>query len=193
MPAHTGVRCLHSRTERPRPSSHQASRYRVTMRIHRILAAAAASALLLVTAAPAQAASDVMKVTVYHQAVSPTQTTGTGIGAVRTFMSPIAVDGKAADGQYFTGTLTTLATGIKGDQEIRSSNLTFVIGSETNQLVIGGISLYPAAGATIAPGTRTTRPIIGGSGTYDGARGQVVSTNLGADGWTHVFLIKKPA
>ena len=91
------------------------------------------------------------------------------------------------------GTLTTLATGLPGDQELRASNLVFVIGDEANQLVIGGISLYPAAGATIAAGTRTTRPVIGGSGTFAGATGEVVTTNLGADGWTHVFLIQQPS
>ena len=36
---------------------------------------------------------------------------------------------------------------------------------------------------------RTVRPVLGGSGIYDGASGQVISTNLGADGWTHVFRI----
>jgi len=52
--------------------------------------------------------------------------------------------------------------------------------------------LYAPAGATLAPGARTVRPVIGGSGDYKGARGQVVSTNLGANGWTHVFDITLP-
>ena len=168
------------------------------MRILKALAAVTAALAMLVTAAPAHAAAGVAskvtsitKVAVYHQAVTPTNVTGTGIGTVRTFLIPIAVNGIAADGQYMTGTLTTLATGLPGNQEIRSSNLTFVFDGEANQIVVGGISLYPAAGSTIAVGTKTIRPILGGSGTYAGARGEVVSTNLGADGWMHVFLLKK--
>lgn len=158
-----------------------------------MIGASIAALALLLAAPPAHAGQAVERVTVYHQAVDPIAVTGSGIGTVRTFFAPIAVDGKAADGQYFTGTLTTLVTGLKGNQEVRASNLVFVIGDEANQLVIGGISLYPAAGATIAAGTKTTRPIIGGSGIYAGATGEVVTTNLGADGWTHVFLIQRPS
>ena len=56
-------------------------------------------------------------------------------------------------------------------------------------LIARRILCYVEPGATLAPGQRTVRPVLGGSGTYDGASGQVVSTNLGADGWTHVFRI----
>lgn len=134
--------------------------------------------------------SNVSIIRVYHAAAAPTSITGSGIGTVRTFFIPIAVDGVAADGQYLVGTLTTLAEGVSDGQELRSSNLTFVVGDEANQLVVGGVSLYPPAGATLAPGQRTIRPILGGSGTYDGARGQIISTNLGPDGWTHVLRIR---
>lgn len=132
----------------------------------------------------------VTEVTVTHAAVTPTATTGTGLGTVRTFYVPIDVDGVSADGQYLTGTLTTLAEGGDGDQELRSSNLVFVFGDEANQLVVGGISLYPSAGATLAVGEETVRPVVGGSGSYSGARGDVVSTNLGGEGWSHVFRIR---
>jgi hypothetical protein len=168
------------------------------MRIFKALAAVTAALAMLISAAPAHAAADaaqtatgITRVSVYHQAVTPTNVSGSGIGTVRTFLVPIAVNGKAANGQYMTGTLTTLATGLPGNQEIRSANLTFVFGDDANQIVLGGTSLYPAAGATIAVGTKTIRPILGGSGTYAGARGEVVSTNLGADGWMHVFLLKR--
>ena len=141
---------------------------------------------------PAQAGTEREVVRVYHQAVTPTATSGSGIGMVRTFFIPIAVDGKAADGQYLTGTLTTLAENVSDGQELRASNLTFVFGEEADQLVVGGISLYPPAGATLAPGTKTVRPVLGGSGKYDGARGQVISRNYGADGWTHIFRLVLP-
>lgn len=131
----------------------------------------------------------VTEVAVTHGVVKATSTTGTGLGTVRTFFIPFEVDGISSDEQYLSGTLTTLGEGVKGDQEIRGSNLTFVFGDEANQLVVGGISLYPAAGATLAIGEETVRPVIGGSGTYEGATGEVVSTNLGDEGWSHVFRI----
>lgn len=168
------------------------------MRTLRTPAAAVAALVLAIAAmiglsAPAQAAgSGTITVSVYHQAVSPTLVTGSGIGTVRYFQAPIAIDNKAADGQYFTGTLTTLATDVQGNQEIRASNLIFVLGNTQDQLVVGGISLYPAAGATLAVGAKVVRPVTGGSGKYAGATGQVISTNLGANGWTHVFKIHLP-
>ena len=123
----------------------------------------------------------------------PTAVTGSGIGTVRYFAMPIAVNGVAADGQYMTGTLTTLDVGVPGGQEIRASDLNFVFGSSENQLIVGGIAIYPAAGATLADGARVVRPVIGGSGKYAGAVGQVISTNLGSKGWTHVFKIRIPS
>jgi len=131
----------------------------------------------------------VTEVTVTHAVVTPTGTTGTGPGTVRTFYIPIDVDGVSSDGQYLSGTLTTLAEGVNGGQELRSSDLIFVFGEEANQLVVGGISLYPSAGATLAIGEETVRPVVGGSGSYSGAQGEVVSTNLGDQGWSHVFRI----
>lgn len=129
------------------------------------------------------------EVTVTHAVVTPTATIGSGAGTVRTFYIPIDVDGVSAEGQYLSGTLTTLAEGISGDQELRGSDLVFVFGEEANQLVVGGISLYPPAGATLAIGEETVRPVVGGSGTYSGAQGEVISTNLGDEGWSHVFRI----
>jgi hypothetical protein len=144
---------------------------------------------------PAQAApkSGITTVTVYHQPVVPTAVTGSGIGTVRYFSIPMAVNGVAADGQYLTGTLTTLDIGVPGGREIRASDLNFVFGSSDDQLVVGGIAIYPAAGATLADGARVVRPVIGGSGKYAGAAGQAISTNLGAKGWTHVFKIRIPS
>lgn len=162
----------------------------------RALAALVTTLALVGVAVPAHAAEShgtgVTTVTVYHQPVTTTSVTGSGLGTVRTFFAPTAVNGKAADGQYLTGTLTTVADGLPGNQEVRSSNLIFVFGSIDNQLVIGGGALYPSAGATLAVGTRVIRPVIGGSGTYAGAVGQAISTNLGANGWTHVFKIRLP-
>jgi hypothetical protein len=161
------------------------------MKITRILLASILSIGLVtaVAVAPASAAEKPITVRVYHEAVNPISVIGSGIGAVRTFFIPISVNGKSADGQYLTGTLTTLNTAMPGGQELRSSNLAYVFGEEKDQMIVGGISLYPPAGATIAAGQTTVRPVIGGSGTYSGARGQVVSTNMGVNGWTHVFKV----
>lgn len=158
----------------------------------RLLLMLSAAALLTAGLAPgAQAKQSAPEtIRVYHQAVSPSAVFGSGVGATRYFFIPIAVNGRAASEQYLAGTLTTLAENVDGNLELRASNLTFVFGAEPDQIVVGGISLYPPAAATLAPGARTVRPVIGGSGKYFGARGQVVSTNLGADGWTHVFRIR---
>lgn len=166
------------------------------MKITRSLSALLIGLMALVgLAIPAQAApkSGITTVTVYHQPVVPTAVTGSGIGTVRYFSVPMAVNGVAANGQYLTGTLTTLDVGIPGGQEIRGSNLIFVFGASDDQLVVGGIAIYPAAGATLADGARVVRPVIGGSGKYAGAAGQAISTNLGAKGWTHVFKIRIPS
>jgi hypothetical protein len=166
------------------------------MKITRSLSALLIGLMALVgIATPAQAApkSGITTVTVYHQPVVPTAVTGAGIGTVRYFSIPMAVNGVAADGQYLTGTLTTLDIGVPGGREIRASDLNFVFGSSDDQLVVGGIAIYPAAGATLADGARVVRPVIGGSGKYAGAAGQAISTNLGAKGWTHVFKIRIPS
>jgi hypothetical protein len=161
------------------------------MKITRVILATITSIGLVgaVAVSPVSAADKPITVRVYHQAVNPIAVSGTGIGTVRTFFIPIAVNGTAADGQYLAGTLTTLDTAMPGGQELRTSNLTYVFGAEKDQMVVGGVSLYPPAGATIAAGQTTIRPVVGGSGKYSGARGQVVSTNMGANGWTHVFKV----
>ena len=161
------------------------------MKITRFVLAAVLSLSLVtvVAVAPASAADKPITVRVYHQAVTPIAVSGAGIGAVRTYFIPMAVDGKSADDQYLTGTLTTLDPAMPNGQELRSSNLTFVFGAEKVQIVVGGVSFFPPTGATIAIGQSTIRPVVGGSGKYSGARGQVVSTNLGANGFTHTFKV----
>jgi len=162
------------------------------MNIRALLAALFLGPLLVgALASPTQAADNTKRETIriYHEPVSPIAVSGSGIGEVRTFLIPMAVDGVAGDGQYLSGTLTTLATNMLGGQELRASNLIFVFGAEEDQIVVGGVSLYPPAGATLAPGTKTVRPVVGGSGKYDGARGQVISRNYGPDGWTHTFRV----
>lgn len=161
----------------------------------RALAAAATALAVIGVAAPAGAAPDrnaVTTVRVYHEPVTTTSVTGSGLGTVRTFFAPIAVNGVPADGQYLTGTLTTIADGLPGNQEVRASDLIFVFGSMDDQLVVGGGAIYPSGGATLAVGARVIRPVIGGAGKYAGAAGQAISTNLGANGWTHVFKIRIP-
>lgn len=158
----------------------------------RALAASVAVALsisIAAGAAPALAAETPVVVVITHAPLAPTAVLGSGLGTVRTFYVPARVNGKASAGSYLTGTLTTIAVGLENNRELRSANLVVVVRAEANQLVIGGLSAYPADGSTIAPGQRTTRPVIGGSGIYDGARGSVTSTNLGEAGWRHVFRI----
>jgi hypothetical protein len=150
-------------------------------------------AALLSVALPATAQTSTKpgQIQVIHGVVAPTLVQGEGLGAVRTFMISTTVSGKGGVNYYLAGTLTTVAIGMLGDQELRTSNLTFVFGSEANQIVVGGVSLYPTTSATLATNQKTVRPIIGGSGTYNGARGYVLSTNRGTDGWTHDFYLLK--
>jgi len=169
---------------------------RKSKRMTAVAAAALLSAVVtvLATAGAASAASTTSKeriVTVTHGAVAPTLIEGEGLGAVRIFMIPTTVGKKGGANYYLTGTLTTVAVGLPDDGELRSSNLTFVFGGEENQIVVGGISLYPSSSSTLATGQQTIRPVLGGSGTYNGARGYVLSTNRGAAGWTHVFHLLK--
>jgi len=127
------------------------------------------------------------QIVVTHGVIKPTATVGEGLATVRTFIIEITADGKSGDNYYLVGTLTTVGKVLKGEDEIRSANLNFVLGDISNQVVLGGVSLYPPVGATIAPGTETIRPIIGGSGEYEGAEGQVISKNLGDAGWSHIL------
>ncbi len=164
------------------------------MRIARPLVAALALVLglSLVGAAPASARERVEIVTITHAPTAPTAVVGTGLGTVRTYYVLTAVNGRKSPASgYMSGTLTTIATGLSDNKELRSSNLVFVVGSESNQLVIGGLSLYNTDLSTIAAGTTTVRPIIGGSGIYSGARGTVVTTNLGDQGFRHVFRLAR--
>ena len=158
-----------------------------------LAAVALATAVLVGTAGTAEArhhgSEHVKKVVITHAVVTPTLVTGSGLGMVRTFSAPITVNGVADAGSYFAGTLTTVMLETSTNQDVRSSNLTFVVKKPENQLVVGGVAVYPADGSTLAVGAKTTRPITGGSGKYSGATGWVVSTNLGANGWKHVFHV----
>lgn len=146
--------------------------------------------LSLIGAAPAAAKERVSVVTITHAPTAPTAVVGSGLGTVRTYYVPTAINGrKAPTTGYMSGTLTTIATGLADTKELRAANLVFVVGSEPNQLVVGGLSIYNTDLSTIAAGTTTVRPVIGGSGIYSGARGTVVTTNLGDQGWRHVFRL----
>lgn len=155
----------------------------------RLVAAALAVLLGLsfVGAAPASAKERQSTLTITHAPVTPTSITGSGLGTLRTYYAPTTVTGRNSRSGYMSGTLTTIATGLVDGQEARAANLVFVVGSEPNQLVVGGLSLYSTDGNTLLSGQSTVRPIIGGSGIYSGARGSVTSTNLGDAGWRHVF------
>ena len=165
------------------------------MAIVRPLVAALAVVLgLSLIGAPNAAAKDAREkrsvVTITHAPITPTAVIGSGLGTVRTYYIPTAVTGRKAPATgYLAGTLTTIVTGLPDSTELRASNLVFVVGSEPNQLVVGGLSVYNTDLSTLGAGATTIRPIIGGSGIYSGARGSAESTNLGEKGWRHVFRL----
>lgn len=152
--------------------------------------------LLIVSAIAAfsifQNLSTTQEIIITHDVVTPTATSGSGIGTVRTFNIPITVDGVSGPNDYLVGTLTTWVEASGDKDELRSTDLVFIFGEEQDQIAMGGISYYPPAGATLSANTETVRPIIGGTGIYQGAVGQVTSTNLGDAGWTHVLEVKLP-
>ena len=71
--------------------------------------------------------------------------------------------------------------------EIRIGRLIFSFANAADQIVVDGVSVYPAAGATIAVDSSTIRPITGGSGAYAGARGWCESFHLADGTWKHVL------
>ena len=150
------------------------------------------AAVTLIGAAPASAVESqptMSIIVITHPPVVPLLVQGAGIGAVRTFYTPVDVRGSGGGTHYMTGTLTTTAKTADGGREIRVANLVFVLGRSFNQIVVGGVAYYPADGSTLAVGDKAVRPIIGGSGRYARAHGWVVSTNLGDAGWRHEFHV----
>ena len=92
---------------------------------------------------------------------------------------------------YITGTLTVTAsnqptTGI----EVRIADLTFSIGNQSDQLVIGGSAVYDTLSSTLAIGVKTIRPVLGGSGKFAGARGFAESVQRQDGTWSHTFYIR---
>ncbi len=111
----------------------------------------AGSLLVLVALFYAFSSQSNEQIVVTHGVITPTATVGEGLATVRTFIIEITADGKSGDNYYLVGTLTTVGKVLKGEDEIRSANLNFVLGDISNQVVLGGVSLYPPVGATIAP------------------------------------------
>ena len=127
-------------------------------------------------------------VTITHAPTAPTAVVGTGLGTVRTYFVPTAVSGrKAPDDRlherhphHHRHRSHRRPGGARCQPRLRGRLRAEPAGH-------GGLSLYNTDLSTIAAGSRTVRPIIGGSGIYSGARGTAVSTNLGDQGFRHVF------
>src|SRR4051812_47556370 len=116
--------------------------------------------------------------------------TGASLDDTRTYFLPITHPGSSTAIGYMTGTTTTVAVDEpSAGMELRTANLVFVIGAAANQIVVGGVGIYPAGAPALAVKSVTVRPVIGGSGVYAGARGWCVTTHLANDTWTHVFHV----
>lgn len=152
-----------------------------------VLGAVAALAVPMGASAASQSKSEIVRV--WHPPVTATSVTGSGLGTIRTYFTPTTINGVA--GGLMTGTLTTTAINATAGFEWRTSNLVFVMDTPQSQLVVGGALTYPTGASTFSAGTTDVRPIIGGSGRYDGATGYVTSTNNGANGWLHVFHVRR--
>ncbi len=109
---------------------------------------------------------------------------GHSVGDLLTVFIPFT--GKHAG--HLVGSLTTVAVDRPAaGQDVRMSNLSFVFGSDANQIVVGGQAVYEISQPTLGIGVVTIRPIIGGSGKYSGARGYLETTHLADNTWKHVF------
>ncbi|MUH51381.1 MAG: hypothetical protein F2789_09240 [Actinobacteria bacterium] len=102
------------------------------------------------------------------------------------------------DGQTDTGDvvntdwiMTTTAVDMPAvDVETRITTGVFRFGDLADQIILQGVGLYPAKGATLKVSSSVVRSIIGGSGKYAGASGWVESTHLDDGTWTHVFHLQ---
>jgi hypothetical protein len=146
--------------------------------------------------APASAQTSSTKViTVAHGAVTTLNSQyvdlgvpGPSVGDIRTYYIPLTdpKSGKAVG--FLTGTLTTVAVEHPAaGMELRTSDLVFVVGKMSDQIVVGGVAAYEQSAPSVATRSVVTRPVVGGSGKYAGARGWVVSTHFADNTWTHVF------
>lgn len=113
---------------------------------------------------------------------------GPSAGDVLVFFLPLT----SSKPGYLTGTLTVTGSNQPSEgMEVRIAALTLSIGTQEDQIVIGGSALYNIASPTLSIGVKTIRPVVGGSGKYAGARGWVESVQLADGTWTHTFHIDK--
>jgi hypothetical protein len=115
---------------------------------------------------------------------------GPSMGDVLAFYLPLT----SSTAGYLTGTLTVTGSNQPSEgMEVRIAALTFVIGTQSDQMVLGGSALYNIISPTLAIGQKTIRPVIGGSGKYAGARGWAESVQNTDGTWMHTFHISKLA
>jgi hypothetical protein len=115
---------------------------------------------------------------------------GPSMGDVLAFYLPLT----SSTAGYLTGTLTVTGSNQPSEgMEVRIAALTFVIGTQSDQMVLGGSALYNIISPTLAIGQKTIRPVIGGSGKYAGARGWAESVQNADGTWMHTFHISKLA
>lgn len=165
-----------------------------------VLAAVAAAVWLGVARPAARATTHASVVTVAHGPVTSANSSyfdvppaGPSVADTRTYYEILTQPGTSKAIGYLTGVTTTVAVGKPtAGKELRTADLVFVIGGESNQLVVGGVSPYAENAPTLTKASTVIRPVIGGSGKYAGARGWCVSTHLANDHWTHTFHLMLP-
>ena len=88
-----------------------------------------------------------------------------------------------------TGNISTVAPVAGNPEEARLRNLIFTFPG--GQIVAQGNSVYPSGAVEIDPNKSIVIAVIGGTGTYIGARGQVVSSRNTDGTYTHKFTLLK--
>ncbi len=165
-----------------------------TVRRLRVVTTVALTLIGLTTATAAGAATKVVRVA--HGPVSlpfvDTAPAGPSVGDLRTVWTPLTRPGRKRVVGYLTGSLLTVAVDRPTDgRELRTSNLVFVIGRPSDQIVVGGVASYPSSAPTVVRRTVTVRPVIGGSGAFAGARGSCRTVHHASGRWTHTFVMTR--
>lgn len=88
-----------------------------------------------------------------------------------------------------TGNISSVAPVVGNPEEARLRTLIFTLPG--GQIIAQGNSVYPRGAVQIDPNTSIVIAVTGGTGTYIGARGQVVSSRNADGTYTHKFTLLK--
>jgi len=98
-------------------------------------------------------------------------------------------DGEVVVMDWVMLTMGTVDGSPEVDRRMTSAVFSFSNGP-SDRILIEGIGLYPASGATVKVDATLERAVIGGTGKYAGAQGTVMTTHLEDGSWQHVLRLE---